>query len=108
MKKTIEQPKDNTHVEGFTGGEWQWKQTRGNNIYEHHVYSGQEFICRIGTEFVTTERIKANAALISQAPAMYKKLEDWQKWFCGELNELDGAKLFEETKEILLKANPNL
>ena len=56
-----------------TQGEWEWKQNRGNNYYEHSVFVGEKTIAELtgGTMAgCTKNECKANARLIAAAPAL--------------------------------------
>jgi hypothetical protein len=104
MKKTIEQPKDNTHVdkELFTGGKWEWEYDKETDSQTIYIYS-EKFgaICKIPAEKATAEH-EANADLISQTPAMYKLIK--------KITEMDKSCfpdfIIEQAKQILQKANP--
>ena len=58
-----------------TKGPWLWKQSRGNNIYEHKVYSQKkifETVANLDGEI--RERTIANAKLIAAAPDLLEAL----------------------------------
>lgn len=67
----------------MTKGKWKWKQTRGNNIYEHTVYAGTEVIAQLDCpdyvnesgRYDIAENIKANAIAIACLPDLIEALE---------------------------------
>jgi len=72
----------------YTKGPWKYKQNRGNNIYEHSVFTNEQVIAELNCSkdiktsgmIDISENIKANARLIAAAPEMYeecKKQLDW-------------------------------
>ena len=84
VKKQTEQPpapikEDAKH----TPGEWEWKQSRGNNFFEHIVYSGITVIAELGKTAIGNKEeipeIKANAALIALCPTLLKENEQLKR-----------------------------
>lgn len=72
-------PTTDKEVNGFTPGEWEFEQIKGNNYYEHHVFSrnggkyGSYVIAQLGMEDTGEKEpseIKANATLIASAPIL--------------------------------------
>ena len=54
-----------------TPGPWKWKQTRGNNRYEHHVFTyEQNPIAQLNGD--DPGNIQANAGLSAAAPDLLK------------------------------------
>jgi len=59
-----------------TPGPWEWKQSRGNNRYEHSVFTHHQIIAaldgdtNVSDDFQLSENIKANARLIAAAPEL--------------------------------------
>lgn len=57
-----------------TPGPWKWKQNRGNNRYEHSVFTDHQIIAELDGEtnksndYKLSKNIKANARLIASAP----------------------------------------
>lgn len=66
--KRITSPKENPYskeVLNITKGTWEWKQKRGNNFYEHTIYSGDSVIAELNGD--TPKEIAANAEAICNA-----------------------------------------
>jgi hypothetical protein len=55
-----------------TQGEWKWKQTRGNNDYEHKIYVFEETIADLDGE--NSQKVRANAELIVTAVNACKEI----------------------------------
>jgi len=119
MQKLNPQSKDNTHVDK----EWEWRlEPFGRSKFEKVLYIGNEKICSIDFGYIVSlERAEAFAALMSQAPVMYKALLPFFKLGQEVLDikqddqiiyEFNGAKITtQDLKNVLLvmfKANPNL
>ena len=70
-----------------TPGEWEFEQCRGNNQYEHIVFSrnggnnGSYVIAKLGFEKEEKDaaEIKANAALIALCPTLLKENEQLKR-----------------------------
>ena len=56
-----------------TPGPWKWKQNRGNNYYEHSVFTDHQTVAELDGEMPVN--IKANAALIAAAPDLLEALK---------------------------------
>lgn len=64
-----------------TPGPWEWKQSRGNNIYEHKVFTQHRVIAELDSadaispdNHIEAKTIKANARLIAAAPELLEAL----------------------------------
>ena len=109
MKQKISKIKDNTHVKGFTGGDWKVSSSTTGDEYSCVILGGQYNGIIARTErnvYVDTDEAESNAILISQAPAMYENL----KRIIDRIEESDLQGYFPSAylraKDVLKKANP--
>lgn len=81
---------NNKQVDGHTQGEWTFRQSRGNNKFEHEITAdGGYTVARLGHEKFEKEpkTILANAKLIAAAPDMLKVLQIIRPILAGNYND---------------------
>jgi len=72
----------------YTQGDWDWRQNRGNNYYEHSVLARPtKIIAELSGEDCTINEVKANACLMAAAKNLQKALGDILN-HCSNLGEL--------------------
>lgn len=105
MTETIQ---DNKEL--FTSGEWR-REINPDSEYSTLIVGGDdknypEPIARaFQNVYINAEQAEANAALIAEAPAMYRLLEKISEWI-GFGHDEECCQMQEEISTVLNKANP--
>lgn len=83
-----------------TEGDWYWKQTRGNNIYDHQVRTDHVIIAELDGD--NPDEIKANAAYIIKACNNYPEMvELLKRWLNAYAESCGSAKLLKSLRREL-------
>lgn len=90
----------------ITKGEWKWEQTRGNNDYEHTVFTDHRLgieIAVLSGEGCSPVEVKDNARLIAAAPLLLATCKSLLKAYRLARPQIFGTDAIEEEARAAIK-----